>query len=241
MPSRGSAKFLAVRVLRARVARVPQILAGLVLAVAGGCDTFEPPPPPPQFVIVRVSGDPGVPLAGVSLQFAGREVARTDATGRGELKLEGQDGEQFDISVVCPEGHTSPTRPVAVTLRRLADPTARPEYVASCPPSTRTMVIAVRADGGADLPVLHLGKEVARTDGAGAAHVLLKLAAEQAFELTLSTAVAGGEDLRPQNPTASFVVKGRDEVLTFDQKFERAARPIRYGGRPRPKGPVRIP
>lgn len=215
---------------------------GLVLqGLAAGCEAFDPPPPPPQFVIVRVTGDPGVPLEGVSLQFNGREVSRTDATGRGELKLEGQDGEQFDIGVVCPEGHTSPSRPVAVTLRRLADPTARPEYVASCPPSLRTMVVAVRADGGAGLPVLHLGKEVARTDAAGAAHVLLKLPPEQSFELTLSTAVDGGDLLRPQNPTASFVVKARDEVVTFDQKFERVARPVVGGGRPRPKGPVRIP
>jgi hypothetical protein len=209
-----------------------------LLAATTGCETFEPPPPPPQFVIVKVTSDPGVPLEGVSLRFGGTAVASTDATGRGELKLEGRDGEPFDIAVVCPEGYTSPNKPIPVTLRRLADPEARPEYVASCPPAIRTIVVAVRADGGPNLPVLRLGKEIARTDEAGAAHVLLRLPPEQGFDLTLSTADA--DQLRPQNPTASFVVKGRDEVVTFDQKFETAHRAVI--ARPaRPKGPVRIP
>ena len=58
-------------------------------------------------------------------------------------------------------------------LRRLAEPSKVPAYQATCPPTTRAIVVAVAAENGAGLPVLYLGREVARTDASGAASVLL--------------------------------------------------------------------
>jgi hypothetical protein len=136
--------------------------------------------------------------------------------------------------VTCPDGFQSPTKPIQVVLKRLADD-KKPEYDVACPPTNRTVVVAVRADGGGNLPVLYLGREIARTDGSGAAHVMLKLKPDESFDLVLGT--TENASLRPQNPFASFAVKERDEVFVFDQKFELEKKKIVRGGR---KGPVRI-
>ena len=218
-------------------------LSLLVLALSAlACKALEPPPPPPQIITVRVESDPGRPLQGADLIYNGQKVAQTDANGVGKLRLGGRDGELFDITVACPQGHASPERPIQVMLRRLADPTKSPEYSASCPPSTRSVVVAVRAAGAPNVPVTYLGREVARTDESGAAHVLLKLQPGEQFELTIDTHDKG-PDLRPQNPAQSFTVGQRNDVFTFDQKFERiaSARPFRSFGPAKPKGPVKIP
>jgi hypothetical protein len=220
----------------------PRISVGLALASAlgAGCQHFDPPPPPPQTVLVRATSDPGVPLAEVVLRFGGKEVGKTDAEGLGKLKLEGREGESFDIAVACPEGSRSPTRPLQVTLRRLAGDKL-PEYFVSCPPLMRSVVVAVRAENAPGLPILYLGREVARTDGSGAAHVHLRLKPDEPFELMLqsSTDDPDADEFRPRDPTASFVMKDHDDIVSFDQKFERVPKPKRGGGGRR--GPVRIP
>ena len=198
------------------------------------CAALEPVPPPPQEIIIRVNGDPGQPISGATVQYNGKKVSESGADGSAPLKLNGKDGEIYDLMVACPEGFLSPTKPLSVTLRRLADPTRKPEYDVACPPTTRTVVVAVRADNGPNLPVMYLGREVARTDGAGAAHVMFKLKADESFNLVLGT--ESNDRLRPQNPTASFVVHDRDEVFTFDQKFDLEKRIFR-GGR---RGPQKI-
>jgi hypothetical protein len=77
---------------------------------------------------------------------------------------------------------------------------------------------------------------VARTDASGAAHVALKVKADEPFELALDTSEKGNELLRPQSPVASFTPKNQDEVLTLDQKFTNEwVKPA--GGR---VGPVKI-
>lgn len=194
------------------------------------CAALEPVPPPPQEIILRINGDPGQPIPGATVQYNGKKVSESGADGAAPLKLNGKDGEIYDLMVACPEGFLSPTKPLSVTLRRLADPTKKPEYDVACPPTTRTVVVAVRADNGPNLPVMYLGREVARTDGAGAAHVMFKLKADESFNLVLGT--ESNDRLRPQNPTASFVVHDRDEVFTFDQKFDlekRIFRGVRRG------------
>jgi hypothetical protein len=216
------------------------LLVLLLIPAAVACDAFKSVPPPPQEIIVHVSGDPGRPLKDAALLYGGEKKATTGEDGIGKLKLTGKDGEGFDITVSCPEGFQSPSKPISVILRRLADPSRVPEYEVSCPPTARTVVVAVRADGGTNLPVMYLGREIGRTDGSGSAHVLLKLKPDDTFDLVLATNEKGNDRLRPQNPFATFVVKDRDEVFTFDQKFEQEKKRA-IGGGPKRKGPVRIP
>lgn len=200
--------------------------------LAAGCGALEPPPQPPQDILVRVSSDPGRAVKGAQLVFNGRTVTTTDDDGVGLMKLEGKDGEVFDISVRCPEGFQSPQKPTAVILKRLAESGKRPEYSVTCPPNLRNVVVAVRAEGGPNLPVLYMGREVARTDASGAAHVLFTLKPEEQLDLILGTSEKGNEMLRPQNPSSSFFVKQRDDLFSFDQKFvKEKPRP-----KPAPKG-----
>jgi len=215
------------------------LLVALFFPSAAACDALKPVIPPPQEIIVHVSGDPGRPLKDAALLYNGQKVAATGDDGVGKLKLTGKNGEAFDITVSCPEGFQSPSKPISVILRRLADPSKVPEYEVACPPTARTVVVAVRADGGVNLPVMYLGREIGRTDGSGSAHVLLKLKPDETFDLILGTNEKGNDRLRPQNPFASFVVKDHDDVFVFDQKFEQEKKKVVSSGKR--KGPIRIP
>jgi hypothetical protein len=215
----------------------------LALALMTGCRSLDAPPPQPQIVVLRVTSDPGKPLKDAIIQFSGRKIGATGDDGAAEIQLAGRDGETFEVTVACPEGYESPKAPVRITFRRLAEKSKKPEYEVRCPPTTRTVVVAVRAEGAANLPVTLLGREVARTDSSGAAHVMLTLEPGEQFDLMLDTSDEKLVDLHPQNPVASFGVGQQDDIFTFDQKFEiqkAKARPGRYVGPPKPKGPTKL-
>jgi len=213
--------------------------AAVTLVAATGCQMFDPPVPPPQQIHIRVEADPGVPVQGAELFFSGEKVSTTNESGQGKIRLTGRDGETFDVVVKCPQGFASPTKPVTVVLKRLADPKKHPEYFVTCPPTTRMVVVAVRAEGGPNLPVMHLGREVARTDASGAAHVLLRLRPDEQFDLQIRTDEPGNERLRPKSPQEAFFMKAKDDVLTFDQKFTLEKLPPRKAA-PARQGPQRI-
>jgi hypothetical protein len=193
-------------------------------------------------VAVHVRSDPGKPLALAQVQYGGQTIATTDAAGVAKLTLHGSEGETFDVTVACPTGYQSPTSPISVVLRRLAEPGKVPEYDVRCPPTTREAVVAVRADKGAGLPVMYLGREIGRTDANGAATVLLRVRPLETFDLTLATTGLpdkNAEQLRPANPVATFAVKDQDDVFVFEPRFTVEAKKVVVHA-PAPKGPVRI-
>jgi len=215
---------------------MPQKIASLIVlsSLAGltqlGC-TEKPLPPDPFEVSVVIESDPGSPLAQAAILRNGKALTMTGADGRAHLTLIGKDGESVDLNVKCPAEYDSPPKPVNVLLRRTSDKKI-PEYTASCPPSIRKVVVAVRAENGPFLPVTYLGKPVARTDAAGAAHILLAMKPGDQFELGLDTTAA--ERLRPQNPRGTFVVKPRDEIQGFDVKFTmEKPKPVYHAPKPR--------
>jgi hypothetical protein len=184
----------------------------------------------------KVSGDKDKPLEGALVLHNGNKVGQTKSDGVARLRLQGAEGETFSFLVQCPAGYQSPLKPVVVTLRRLADNSKTPEYALSCPPTSRSVVVSVRADNGPNLPIVYLGREVGRTDESGAAHLLLQLRPNEQFELSLNTGGKDAEMLRPQNPVAAFQVKGQDDVFSFDQKFAIEKKKIVAGkGRVGPK------
>ena len=199
------------------------------------CKLFEPPPAPTYESTVKVEGDPGQPIAGAKITYKGEKVGTTNNEGRLKLRLKGAEGEVFDLMVACPQGYQSPTKPLPVTLRKVAEQGAMPEYKVSCPPTTRTVVVAVRAENGPNLPVRDLGREVARTDQSGAAHVKLSVSPNQALQLSLDTTEE--KNLRPQSPTQQFEVKNADEVFVFDQTFK-VERRYHYAPRRTSSGPT---
>jgi hypothetical protein len=213
----------------------------LFVLAATSCRAKEAPVP--YHLAIKVTGDPGKAISDAVVSRDRVEVCRTGRDGVARFDLEGADGDTIGMEVACPPGYKSPPGAVPVRLRRLSDPKQSTEYDVSCPPSIRKVVVAVRATNGKDLPVIYLGQEVARTDASGAAHVELDAAPDDTVELTLSTSEKGNERLKPQNPSAKFIVKNQDEVFVFSTDFvlDSDKRPA---GAPRPKtqvGPTRLP
>ncbi len=186
-------------------------------------------------ISVWVTTDPEMPLGSVAIARDGSVLGKTDQHGHAALELVGREGDVATLNVRCPEDHTPKSVPLSVPLRSLQSKDRTPSYRVACHPTLRTVVVVVRAERGANLPVLHLGKEVARTDESGTAHVQLKLPPGERFELTLSTVEEGAESLIPQNPTELFVVPDRDEALFFRQQFQRKSRPTARGHRRLPQ------
>ena len=215
------------------------LLTLLVTAVAAACGARAPAV---LAIAVQAERDPGVPLAGVELVLAGKPVARSDAQGRARLSLRGQPGDVLELNVRCPEGFGSPG-PIAVVLRPLAEASKVPEYLARCAPRTRSLVVAVRAERGPNLPLRYLGQEIARTDASGAAHALLQVEPDRPVRFVLDTSAPEHAQLRPQDPELKLVMPPRDEVALFAQTFTVAEAPKpkrRHHAPPQPVGPTRL-
>ena len=202
------------------------------IAIAAGASCAPPPPPPPFHVNLTVESDPGMPLEGAQVFSRGKVVGVTGPTGVAALSLAGAEGTTFDFSIQCPEGYKSPLTPLTVLLRRLGS--AATEYKARCFPLMRTAVVAIDADKGPNLPVVYLGREVARTDESGAASVLLSVTPGEEFTVTLSTQDKAAQALRPQNPSVTFRPKDQDDLFVFSEQFTLPKAAVVV---PRPVGP----
>ena len=207
------------------------------IAVAGtGCSRARPSAS--YEVLIRVTSDGTVPVGGARIMFRDHVVGASGEDGVVKLAMQGKEGEVRPLAIACPSSFRSPSKALDVPLRRLADPGRPPEFSASCTPLKRTVVVAVRADNGPNLPVVYLGEEVARTDASGAAHVLLNLTPGDEFELSLDTTEAAR--LRPQKPAARFTVKSDDEILTFNVAFKLEPEKRAPRASAKPDGPIHL-
>ena len=204
------------------------------------CKNFEEPPPPPFQVAILVEADKGTPLLGATVTRTNKEIGKTDEKGRAILTFRGEDGDQLDVYVKCPEGFDSPTKPVTVALKRLADPKRLAEYPVLCPPAERRVVVALRTENGPNLPVKFLGRDLARTDQSGAATFMMNAKPGDHLDFVVDTMEKGNESLRPQNPSVSLVVDNKDAYYTLDQVFQVQKRTFVYAAphRPQPIGPT---
>lgn len=184
--------------------------------------------PDPFEVQIRVASDPGQPLAGAELLSGSKVVGKTDAAGSAKVRFDGRDGEQLELSVRCPPDYESPISPLTIPLRRLAKGSEPPRFEARCAPSERTVVIALRVEKGPNLPVIYLGRTVARTDASGAALFTAKVKPGEQVEVMLSTAEKEAGELRPQNPTLTFVAKDYDDFVVLDENFTVEKKPTHY-------------
>lgn len=196
----------------------------------------------PFDIDVRVESDPSKPLAAVGILQGAKELGRTAKDGMVRVALAGSSGDVVTLHVACPEGFAAPDKPLSVALRPLVGVSVVPQYRAQCEPLMRSLVVAVRAKGGAGLAVKHLGREIARTDAEGVAHALLKVPPAEQVTLVLDTSDADHERLRPKSPEFSLMMPARDDVAVFDQSFSelvpRAAK--RKKRAPQALGPLKI-
>mgnify|MGYP006890139118 CR=1 FL=1 len=199
-----------------------------VVAAASGCK--QKPAPPFTFDIL-VESDPGEPLAGASVAIDNKEFAVTRADGKIRLEIMGNEGETRELAVKCPEGHEQP-KAVTLSLRRLVGNV--PEHKIGCAPLLRKLVIAVRAENGIGLPVKFLGQEQARTDGSGAAHVVVMGRPGEQIEVLIDASDAK-EKLIPKQESRPFVIQPHDDIVYFDRSFAIERKPL-----PRRIGPVKV-
>lgn len=192
-------------------------------------------------VLVRVESDPGKPLPGARVAIQGNEQGISNDQGVVALRLAGAPGEVVVVDTTCPSEYRPPKAPLSIVLRRTTED-RHPEFRVSCPPIKRTMVLAVRAQNGADLPVRYLGKEIARTDHVGAAHALLAVDPGETVTVVLDTAAPQHARLMPQNPELKVVIPERDELVILDQTFRVPAPPPEKKRRVKrePTGPQKI-
>lgn len=224
--------------------RAVTVLAA-ILALAGCESEPEAPPRYPFTFSAHADVDP---LAGVQVTVNGGPVGATDAQGLLHVDLTGPEGAPVSVSAVCPSGYRSPDQPQVHSLRHVQslDPaTARRgiEVTFDCPPEHRDAVVMVRTEGQTGMPVLLDGREVARTDDSGAAHVHVAMAPGTSFQVLLDT--RNNERLRPRSPSQTFTVPDHDEVFVLDQHFEEERPPRRRRRRrvqrPTVHLPMRIP
>lgn len=237
---------------RSKLARL--VLASSIATTALAC---EEPPPPPIFPITFVAeSDPGVPLPGVTVTVAGAPPAQTGPDGSVRLELSGEEGTSVPVSATCPAGHRSAPALSPIVLRTTVGVGGAPapgfRVSVQCLPETRQGVVVIRAGGTgtaprSGLPVMIEGREVARTDSSGVAHVSLNMAPGQSFQVLLATATASPL-LRPQDPQLTFVFPDSNEIFPFDENFDEVAPPApprRHGPRrpatPDAPPPVLIP
>lgn len=188
------------------------------------------PAPARQYrILIEAEDAERTSLPGVEIARRGRSLGATSSSGGLKLDLSGSEGQLVELEARCPASFVPERQTLSVALRRLQDPRKMPTYRVTCRPELRTAVIAIRASNGPDLPVIYLGREIARTDSSGVAHVALSLRPGERYELGLDT---GAKPLSPKNPRAVFVAGNEDELVFFDQRFQ-SKRPRAGGGRAR--------
>jgi hypothetical protein len=212
------------------------LMASLLLIACGEDE------PPPRYPVTFEATSDHRPLEGVVLSVGQQVLGQTDADGVLHVDLTGPEGARVPITAQCPEGHRSPESLPEIVLRPVIslDPAAAArgiELSVPCPPDRRVAVVMVRTDGQADLPVYVDGRERARTDASGAAHVRLAMAPDTTFQVRLATTTR--PLLRPQEPSMAFTLPDADQVFVFDQQFQVEEPPRRHVYRPRPQQPVR--
>jgi hypothetical protein len=176
------------------------------------------PPAPSQYPFtVFCRDDQGQPLAGVKLHGAETWEAQSPASGAIKTSLRGIEGQVVVLRAECPEGYQRTVTTLPVSLRRFANAQTTPQFEVICKSLLRSIVVAVRAENGSNLPVTYLGEAVDTTDAFGAAHVLLKVPPEETLELALDT--RSQPHLRPQNPSQRFKVPTTDQWLLLEQDF----------------------
>jgi hypothetical protein len=214
--------------------RCAGVLGVVVFTVlAAGCAPPDRNAPKPFPFRIVVEGDPGHPIGGVKITRDSKELGSTDAQGIAKLALRGADGDVIDVDVKCPDTFRSPVKPLSLRLAKVSSDKT-PEVKVACPPTTRRVVVAIRADRGPNLPVRYLDQVVARTDASGAATFAVDVAAGAQFTVALDTTEPGSERLRPQNPSRPFVANGEDALVLMDQKFTLEKKPV-VAAKPKPK------
>ena len=201
-----------------------------ILAAPFASACGEPEQDPLHTITFLAHADPGEPLAGVAIStmFNGRPqpLGTTDASGVWVQRLRAPYGTTIPVSATCPTGHRQAEMVQSIRFDpiRSLDPAVAArgiEHTIQCLPSERDAVVIVRTSGTghvAGIPVLVDGREVARVDEGGVAHVPLRYAPNTSFRIELAASTISPY-LQPAQPAHDFTIPDEDVFLSFEQPF----------------------
>lgn len=208
-----------------------------VLLLAAGCAEEEGRFP----VVVVTMTDDGQPLPDLPVVIGKTPAGKTDADGKLKLKVRGREGSRIAVSVATPAGYRPASTGTGVVLRRLTDIEgggSRPlpiEHVVKFAPLQRQYAIMVRTDAPG-LPVETFGTRQAVTNEKGVAIFLYE--GTPGDELQVKVVTDGRPDLKPQNPTQSFLLATRSEAYLVKEHFTAARK--EHKKKPSHTGPKRL-
>ena len=209
-----------------------------VTALAAGCAEEEGRFP----VVVSVTTDDGKPLGDLPVTVGRTPAGKTDADGKLKIRVIGKEGARVAISVATPKGYRAASTANAVVLRRLSDiegSGSRPlpiEHLVKLAPLQRQYAVMVRTDAPG-IAVETFGTRQAVTNDEGVAIFLYE--GTPGDELQVKLVTDGRPDLRPQNPTQSFLLATRSEAYLVKEHFTVARKEARKK-KPAHVGPRRL-
>jgi hypothetical protein len=193
-------------------------------------------------VVISVVSDDGKPFANVAVTLGKAPAGSTDEAGHLRARVLGKEGQKVDVSVTVPKGNRLAAPLAPMVLRHLTDLDhgKRPlpvEYTVRLSPLEREYAVLVRV-GIAGLPVETFGERRAVTNDKGVASFLYKGSPND--ELQVKVVTADRPELRPQSPTASFLLAPRAEAYVVKEHFAVYKAPGAKKKKPVQKGPRRL-
>lgn len=226
---------------RRSLCRLLATIPVLSLMLLGACDATTP-----SFaVIVRTISDDGKPMPGVPVKINATD-GKTDAEGKWAVRLSGLEGSEIPISAEPPKGYRLPPKAPGqkgVVLRKIIGIDGKPlplEYVIKLSPVERTYAILVKTGGFAGLPVETFGNRQVLTGEKGTASFLYRGAPGDELQVRIST--ADHPELRPINPTQTFILGQQSDAYVMQAKFA-MPKPVaapKKPSKPKPIGPKRL-
>ncbi|MDB4966332.1 MAG: hypothetical protein JWN44_2021 [Myxococcales bacterium] len=211
-----------------------------IVALLAGCAEEEGKFP----VVVNVVSDDGAPLADLPVIVGKTPAGKTGPDGKLKMRVLGKEGSRVAISVATPKGYRAVSTANAVILRRLADIEGAPggsghtlsiEHVVKFAPLQRQYAVLIRTDQP-NVTVETFGTRQAVTNDKGVAMFLYD--GTPGDELQVKLVTEGRADLRPQNPTQSFLLAARSEAYLVKEHFTVAKKAAKK--RPTHVGPKRL-
>jgi hypothetical protein len=193
-------------------------------------------------VLITAVTDDGKPVADLPVTLGKAPAGKTDADGHLRVRVAGTEGMKVTVTVAVPHGYKLASQSNALVLRRLTDIEGGSErllpveHTVKLAPLERQYAVLVRV-GVAGLPIETFGTQQAVTNSKGVAMFVYR--GQPGDELQVKISTAEHPELRPQNPTASFLLAQRSEAYVVKERFGTAAKPPGHH-KPKHVGPRRL-
>ncbi len=217
------------------------LLIGCGILSQSGCNENDGRFP----VVISTVTDDGRPFPDVAVTLGKVPAGKTGADGKLSVNVRGKEGTKVSVSTEVPRGYklVPGGSGDALVLRRLTDVSDNGkgrvlpvEHVVKLAPLVRQYAVLVRV-GVPGLDVSTFGTRQAVTNAKGVAMFLYQGAPGDELQVKVDT--SAHPELRPQNPTASFLLGQRSEAYVVKEKFTTYKAPVKHH-KPTHVGPKRL-